>query len=118
VTPVDVLFAGIPVNDIGTATAWYTRLFQRTPDIVVNENEVMWRIVDDGWIYLVVDVVRAGNAIVTLSVADLEGAAVAIADNGIALGPIERVGDAGRKASVTDLDGNTVAFVEVLGSQA
>jgi hypothetical protein len=42
----DVLLAGIAVANFGAALAWYDRLFGRPADIVVKDDEVMWRISD------------------------------------------------------------------------
>jgi hypothetical protein len=53
---------------------------------------------------------------VTLSVADLGKTVADIAGRGITGRPVELVGDAGRKASFTGTDGNSLAFIEVPGS--
>lgn len=76
----------------------------------------MWRTVANGWIYLLADEQRAGRALITLCVADLESVVADIADNGFTVGSVERVGDAGRRATLNDPDGNTVSFIEVAGS--
>ncbi len=110
---VDVLFAGVAVADFDAAVAWYTRLLGRPTDIIVTDNEVMWRFADAAWLYVVGDRERAGHALVTLSVADLDKTIAEIAARGITGGPAEYVGDAGRKASFTDTDGNSLAFIEV-----
>jgi len=43
-TTYDVLFAGVATADLATATPWYEALCRRSPDIVVNDDEVMWQI--------------------------------------------------------------------------
>jgi hypothetical protein len=115
VTDVEIPFAGVPIAGYETGVAWYARLFGRPPDIQVTEDEVMWRFTDTAWICVVVDADRAGHAIVTLSVADLERTVEDIEGRGLAGGPIEAVGDAGRKVTYTDNDGNLVMFIEVAG---
>src|ERR1700747_3521408 len=94
VTDVEVLFAVVTVADLGGAVAWYTRLFGRPADIVPHDNEVMWRLADAAWLYVVRDEKRAGHALVTLCVADLDLAVARIAARGITGGPVEIIGDA------------------------
>ncbi|MGH9920411.1 MAG: hypothetical protein ACRD6W_16275, partial [Nitrososphaerales archaeon] len=43
---IDVLFASAAVSDLGRAQEWYERFFDRPPDIVPNEHEVMWKATD------------------------------------------------------------------------
>jgi hypothetical protein len=50
---------------------------------------------------------------VTISVPDL---GKTVAKIGVISGPVEIIADSGRKASVTDADGNTVSFIEVTTS--
>lgn len=115
-TDVEVLFAAVTVADLDGAVAWYTRLFGRPADIVPNDDEVMWRLTDSAWLYVLRDEKRAGHGLVTLCVADLDLAVAAIAARGITGGPVEIVGDAGRKATFTDAEGNTISFIEVAAS--
>ena len=110
---VDVAFTGVPVADIESGSDWYERLIGRPADIVVNEIEVMWRLHDAAWLYVVEDAARAGGALVALCVADLDGAVAGLGDRGISCGPIETVGQDGRKAVVHDGDGNSVSLIEV-----
>jgi predicted enzyme related to lactoylglutathione lyase len=112
---VDVLLADIPVSDFTAARAWYGRFFARPADVVAHENEVMWQVTDRGWLYIVRDAGRAGNSIVAMAVSDIEEATSALAARGVATGPIEPEGDAGRKAVVLDPDGNSIAIIEVTG---
>lgn len=109
----EVLFAGVRVRELTRATDWYSRLFGRPPDIVPNEHEVMWRVADGGWLYVIEDVGRAGNSLVTIAVTNLDTASAEVAARGVAFGSIEAVGDAARKAAIEDPDGNSLALVEV-----
>jgi predicted enzyme related to lactoylglutathione lyase len=113
VPDIDILFAGVPVADFTGAVAWYTRLLGRPADVVAADDEVMWRFADAAWLYVVEDDHRAGRALVALHVADLDEVVREVASRGITGQPIELVGTAGRKASFTDADGNTLSFIEV-----
>jgi predicted enzyme related to lactoylglutathione lyase len=117
-TEIDILFAGVAVADYDTAVDWYARLFGRSADVIVNDDEVMWHLAGSAWLYVVKDERRAGNALVTLSVSDLDGVMTDIGQRGITGGPIEIIGDAGRKATVVDAEGNAVAFIEVASSKS
>jgi predicted enzyme related to lactoylglutathione lyase len=113
VPQIDVLFAGIPVADLDAAVAWYARLFGRPADIVVNADEVMWRLADAAWLYVISDKKKAGHSLVTLAVSDLDKTVAEIGGRGIVGGPVEIIGSAGRKASFADADGNTISLIEV-----
>jgi predicted enzyme related to lactoylglutathione lyase len=110
----EVLFASVPVTDLRTALPWYERLFGRPADIVPHTHEVMWRVSDTGWIYVIEDAERAGRTVVTVSVGDLNQFVADLAGRGITAGPIEQVGDAGRKAGAVDADGNVINWIEVV----
>jgi catechol 2,3-dioxygenase-like lactoylglutathione lyase family enzyme len=111
--PTDVLFAGVPTADLEAATTWYRALLGRPPEIVVNDDEVMWKICDGGWLYLVRDPGRAGHALVAMAVSDLDQAVADMVDRGLSPPAIETVGEAERKAPVVDPEGNTIALIEV-----
>jgi predicted enzyme related to lactoylglutathione lyase len=114
---VNHFFAGVPVADYTTALAWYERLLGRPPDVIVHEEEAMWQVVQAGWIYVVGDTNRAGNALLTLLVDDLEYHVAAIAERGIATGAIETVPGAVRKAVIVDPEGNRITFGQVLSKE-
>jgi predicted enzyme related to lactoylglutathione lyase len=109
----EVLFASVPVTDLQAALGWYEALFGRSADIVPNENEVMWCVAGNGWLYVIEDPQRAGRTVATISVRDLDQFAADLASRGIIVGPIEAVGDAGRKANVVDADGNVISWIQV-----
>ena len=111
----DVLFAGVGVRDLDRATEWYGRLFGREPDIVPNNHEVMWRVVDGAWLYVIHAPGRAGNGLVTICVTNLDETVAELASRGISVGPIHRVGDSGHKANGEDPDGNSVDLIQVSG---
>ena len=110
----EVLFASVPVAELQVALAWYEELFGRSADIVPNQNEVMWRVAGNGWLYVIEDPERAGRTVVTISVSDLDQFIADLAIRGISAGPIEAVGNAGRKANVVDADGNVISWIQVV----
>src|SRR6516162_6719442 len=108
----EVLFAGVPAADFAAALRWYEQLFGRAADVVAHDREVMWRVADGGWLYVVEDAARAGRGLVTISVPDLDAAVREAIGRGVDVETAHSVGEAGRKAVMTDPDGNTVALIE------
>jgi hypothetical protein len=84
----EVLFAGIRVRELAPATDWYSRLFGREADIVPNDQEVMWRVSDGGWVYVIEDPSRAGRSLVTIAVSDIDTEVADLAGRNISMGPI------------------------------
>jgi hypothetical protein len=107
------LFAGVAVADIDSARAWYERLWGRPADMLPNDNEAAWQLAGHGWVYVVGDVARAGRALVTVLVDDLDGLLAGLAERGLEAGAVETLGNGVRKAPVTDPDGNQISFGEV-----
>ena len=112
----EVLFASVPVADLEAAVPWYEKIFGRPPDIQPNENEVMWRVAENAWLYVTRDAERAGRTVVTLSVTDLRRSVQDLRGRGLQPGPIEAVGEAGWKATLSDADGNAISLIEVASS--
>jgi predicted enzyme related to lactoylglutathione lyase len=108
-----VLFAGVPVARFASSVAWYERLFGRPPDVVAHEREVMWRVAEGAWLYVLEDGGRAGTALVSMSVRDLERSVAELAGRGLEPVSVEDVGEAGRKACFADPEGNAVNLLEV-----
>ena len=110
---VEVAFTGVPVSDLAQGRDFFERLLGRPADIEVTDDEVMWRLAESAWLYIVVDAERAGRALVALSVGDLDATLTEVGDRGMGPQPVEQVGEGSRKATVLDADGNTVALIEV-----
>lgn len=108
-----MVFAGMPVTDLGAAVDWYARLIGRPADVPVNETEVMWQFTDTAFLYVVLDPEHAGGGLVSLSVADLDAAVAEAAERGVPGAEIHLVGSAGRRATCTDPDGNRVALIQI-----
>ena len=87
--------------------------YSGAPLTVPNETEIMWCVAGNGWLYVIEDKERAGHTVVTISVSDLDKFVKDLAARGIDAGPIEGVGDAGRKAVVVDSDGNVLNWIDV-----
>jgi predicted enzyme related to lactoylglutathione lyase len=103
---VEHLFASIPVRDGDRAGDFYTRLFGRPPDLIPNEHEAAWRLTGDGWIYFVVDPGRAGSALNTVLVGDLDSFLDDLAGRDVTAGAVTVNGAGVLEAVVTDPDGN------------
>jgi predicted enzyme related to lactoylglutathione lyase len=110
---IQYVFAGLPVGGRDRAVAWYQRLFGRPPDMFPNDNEAVWQLAATASLYVIVDEARAGGGTATVVVDDLARTVHDVATRGIDAGPIEEIPDVGRKAMITDPDGNAVSIVEI-----
>jgi predicted enzyme related to lactoylglutathione lyase len=111
------LFAGIPVADYTAARAWYERLFGCEPDMLPHDTEAVWRVTEHGWVYVVEDAERAGRALVTVLVDDLDAHVAALASRGLDTDPIDTVPGKVRKAEIADPEGNRITFGQPLGTR-
>jgi len=109
---INVLFAGIPVSDLDAAIEWYERLLGGPPDMTPNEIERAWKLTDESWVYVVTDPARAGKALVTVMVDDLDERLAALAGRGIEPDEIQEISETVRKAVFTDPEGNQVGIAE------
>ena len=109
---INVLFAGIPVSDLDAAIEWYERLLGGPPDMTPNEIERAWKLTDESWVYVVTDPARAGKALVTVMVDDLDERLAALAGRGIEPDEIQEISETVRKAVFTDPEGNQVGIGE------
>jgi catechol 2,3-dioxygenase-like lactoylglutathione lyase family enzyme len=115
---VNHVFAGVPVADFVMAQAWYERLFGGQPDLVPHDTEAAWRLAGDlCWVYVVADPIRAGNALLTVLVDDLDARIAELASRGIATGQIEAVNGM-RRTVVRDPEGNTITYAATAGDSA
>jgi predicted enzyme related to lactoylglutathione lyase len=107
-------FAGVPVADYGAMLPWYERLFGKPPDFFPQEGEAVWRVTEHAWVYVVADAERAGRALLTILVDDLEDQVAQLAERGVPVGPIEVMPGAARKAVISDPEGNRITFGQPL----
>jgi glyoxylase I family protein len=103
--------AGIAVADFDAGLAWYERFFGRDADRHPMEGLAEWRIVETGVVQLVHDPDRAGFALLTLGVADLDATLADLAERGIVTADVVDAAIA-RSASITDPEGNTITLAE------
>ena len=103
------LFAGIRVREFAAARAWYERLLG-DPSFFPHATEAVWTLADDRSVYIVEDADRAGGAVITVFVDDLDAVVADIASRG--LEPVERetYSNGVRKVTYRDDDGNEIGF--------
>jgi predicted enzyme related to lactoylglutathione lyase len=111
---ISYVFACLPVSNLARTIAWYERLLGRPPDMQPHEREAVWQLADTVSVYVLEDANRAGQSVLTLVVDDLQASLSEIGSRGIEIGPIEEIPGAGWKATMTDPDGNAVAFIQVM----
>ena len=104
------LFAGIPVSDYEAALPWYERLLGSEPSFLPHGTEAVWDLAEHRSVYIVEDPERAGHALQTIFVDDLDALVSEIGERG--LEPAERATYANgvRKATYRDADGNEIGF--------
>ena len=107
-------FTGLPVADLVSALAWYERLAGRPPDLIPNESEAAWQLTDTAWLYVVRDAERAGKALLTVLVDDLDDRLAELAERGVRIGAIDTVPGRFRRVVITDPEGNTITFAQAL----
>lgn len=98
------------MSDYAAARSWYERLLGREPAFIAHATEAVWELAEHRSLFIVEDSDRAGRAIVTIFVDDLEALVAAIASRG--LEPDERVTylNGVRKAIYRDADGHEIGF--------
>ena len=104
------LFAGICVSDFEAARPWYEALFGDEPAFLPHETEAVWEQIDHGYVYIVEDAGRAGNAVLTLFLEDLDSEVAAIAERGVEPANREKYSNGVRKVTYRDADGNEIGF--------
>jgi glyoxylase I family protein len=107
------LFAGVPTANFELALSWYERFLERSPDRFPRAGEAVWQLAHGGLVYLVADARRAGNALLTLIVSDLDGWIARLERVGISHGEIEVLTGGVRKTTIVDPDGNSVSIGQV-----
>jgi catechol 2,3-dioxygenase-like lactoylglutathione lyase family enzyme len=106
------LFAGMRVREIADARAWYERFLGSEPAFCPNDIEAVWAVGEHRWFYLLQDAAKAGSALVTIMVADLDATAEAIRERGIEPTELEDYGQA-RKYVFHDPDGNEIGVGQI-----
>jgi predicted enzyme related to lactoylglutathione lyase len=76
----------------------------------------MWQVAEADWIYVVGDATRAGTALLTLLMDDLEDQVAALTQPGLSIGAIETVPGVVRKVVLIDPEGNRITLGEDLST--
>src|SRR6476469_8488231 len=95
---IDHVFAGIPVADYSAARSWYDEFFGRVPDLFPHDTEAAWQLTETAWVYIVEDAERAGRALVTILVDDVDAWPVDADDSIPGM----------RRGEISDPDGNRI----------
>src|SRR5687768_7037572 len=108
-------FAGVAVADFEAMLAWYERLMGKSPDFFPQEGEAVWQVTEHAWI----DVVatrhegaggRAGKALLTILVDDLDYQVAQLAARGLPVGRIDVIAESVRSVVVSDPERNRITF--------
>ncbi len=102
--------AGISVNNIDDAVAWYEKLIGRPPDIRPLETVAAWQFPEGGWIEVFKDEQRAGQSTVIFAVISLESQLEELAACGIQVNYVTPSVEIGEVAIIEDPDGNQIVF--------
>jgi len=97
----------IRVRDVTAARAWYERLLGE-PSFF--PTEVVWTLSDDRSLYIEEDPRRAGGALITVFVDDLDALISEIGSRGLEPAERETYSKGVRKATYRDEDGNEIGF--------
>ena len=104
------LFAGIPVRDYQRAVAWYERLLGSQPAFLPNAVEAVWELAEHRYLYVEELPERAGHALHTLFVDDLDDWTKRISSRGIEPAADETYANGVRKVTYRDPDGNEIGL--------
>ena len=104
------LFAGIPVSDYRRAITWYARLLGSEPAFLPNATEAVWELAPHRFLYVDELPARAGHAMHTVFVDDLDVKVASIGARGIQPASRETYENGVRKVIYLDPDGNEVSF--------
>jgi glyoxylase I family protein len=111
--PIETVMAGIAVADFDAAVTWYERLLGRRADDLPMDGLAEWHFPETGVIQVIHDADRAGSALLTLSVDDLEAHVAGLEERGLTPGAIDdKTSDKVLFATIADPEGNAITLVE------
>src|SRR3712207_3223118 len=96
-----VLFAGARVRDFASARAWYERLLGE-PAFFPHATEAVWTIAEHRSLYILEDPSRAGHALITVMVDDLDARVAEITSRGLEPAERETYSNGVRKVTYRD----------------
>ncbi len=108
-TTVD-LFAGFPVRDYASASAWYERLLGCPPAFLPNEIEAVWELAEHRYIFIKVLPEHAGQAFNLFFISDLDRFTAAVSQRGLEPTKRETLSNGVRRVIYLDPDRNEVGF--------
>ncbi|MEV0132437.1 VOC family protein [Dactylosporangium sp. NPDC050688] len=104
------LFAGIAVRDLPAALVWYEQLFGSPPAFLPNDTEAVWELAEHRYVYIELLPERAGHAMHTAFVDDLDTRLAQVAARGLEPAKRETYANGVRKVIYRDPDGNEFSF--------
>lgn len=104
------LFAGIPVTDFAAALAWYEKLLGAPPSFLPHDTEAVWELAEHRSVYIEQLPDRAGHAMHTIIVDDLDTRLAEIDKRGLEPAKRETYENGVRKITYVDPDGNEFGF--------
>ena len=102
------LFAGVAVRDYEEALGWYARLLGEVETSDPHDTERVFVLAEHRHLYVVLRPERAGQALVTLFVEDLDGFETAAARRGVDPTTTETYDNGVRKTTYHDPEGNEI----------
>jgi predicted enzyme related to lactoylglutathione lyase len=100
------LFAEIPVTDYPAALAWYEKFFGYPPAFAPHDKESVWELAEHRYVVVVELPARAGRALTTIFVDDLDERVTGISRRGLEPTKRETYGNGVRKVTYHDPEGN------------
>jgi len=94
------LFAGLAVSDYQRALMWYERLLGSGPAFVPNATEAVWELAEHRYLYIEELPERAGHALHTVFVDDLDERVESIGARGIEPASQETYGNRGAQGDL------------------
>ncbi|AWS43560.1 VOC family protein [Streptosporangium sp. 'caverna'] len=104
------LFAGIPVTEYAAALEWYERLLGSPPAFLPNDTEAVWELAEHRYVFIEQRPGRAGHALHTIFVDDLDAIVAQITERGLDPAERETYSNGVRKITYRDPDGNEIGF--------
>jgi hypothetical protein len=107
------LFAGIAVSDFAGALAWYEALLGKPPSFFPHDTEAVWELAEGRSVYIVQRPERAGHAMQTIIVDNLDTLVAGTSQRGLEPATQETYPNGVRKTTYVDPEGNEIGFGQV-----
>ena len=109
--PITTVTAVLTVADFDRGLAWYERFFGRPADLRPMDGLGQWELADGGAVQVLLDAGRAGRAVLTLGVDNLDAAITDLNSRGLHVGDVVE-GVMAKLTALADPDGNTITLAE------